>query len=129
PPISLKEANSLILINRNVAAVLIVPYLLFLCYRSLKLFRAWRKTRAITRSAYPIEFLEHVQTTIGKCQTALGLTRARILSSASVAVPITVGSLHPLVILPEQLLREADADLLTSAIGHELVHVSRRDYL
>lgn len=26
-------------------------------------------------------------------------------------------------------MREADTDVLTSAIGHELVHVLRRDYL
>jgi TonB family protein len=42
---------------------------------------------------------------------------------------LTVGIRKPLVILPERLLREADNEVLTSAIGHELVHVQRRDYL
>jgi uncharacterized membrane protein YkoI len=49
--------------------------------------------------------------------------------STSVAAPITVGIRDPLVILPERLLQEADRDVLTSAIGHELAHVMRRDYL
>jgi TonB family protein len=44
-------------------------------------------------------------------------------------VPITVGILKHLIILPERLLREIDEEVLTSAIGHELVHVARRDYL
>jgi uncharacterized membrane protein YkoI len=51
------------------------------------------------------------------------------MCSASVAVPITVGIRAPLVILPERLLQEAERAVLTSAIGHELVHVLRRDYL
>src|SRR5262249_24464588 len=66
---------------------------------------------------------------IGECQAALGISRARIMCSTSLAVPITVGIRDPLVILPEELLQEADRDVLTSAIGHELVHVLRRDYL
>ena len=44
-------------------------------------------------------------------------------------MPITVGILKHLIILPERLLREIDEEVLTSAIGHELVHVARRDYL
>src|SRR5262249_41012861 len=37
-PMALNEAPPFIAINRNVAAVVIVLYLLFLCYRSGKLF-------------------------------------------------------------------------------------------
>lgn len=44
-------------------------------------------------------------------------------------MPITAGVLNPLIILPTQLLSEADEEVLLSAIGHELVHVARRDYL
>jgi TonB family protein len=34
-----------------------------------------------------------------------------------------------LIILPERLLRDIDEEVLTSGIGHELVHVARHDYL
>jgi uncharacterized membrane protein YkoI len=34
-----------------------------------------------------------------------------------------------MIILPEQLLRETDRGVLTAAIGHELIHIKRRDYL
>jgi TonB family protein len=53
----------------------------------------------------------------------------RLLCSSSVPVPITVRILNPLIILPERLLQSADEEVLTTAIGHELVHVCRRDYL
>jgi beta-lactamase regulating signal transducer with metallopeptidase domain/uncharacterized membrane protein YkoI len=125
----MKKTSPFIFISRNVAAIVVVLYLLFLCYRSGQLWLAWRRTRIIARSAYSVELPEHVRAVVDECQTALGVRRFQILCSSSVSVPITVGSLNPLVILPEQLLQEADRNVLTSAIGHELVHVWRRDYL
>lgn len=129
PPAALKEAAPFILINRNVAAVVVVLYLLFLCYRSGRLFMAWRRARSLKRSDCLIELPEHVRTTVSECQTVLGTRRVRILCSTSVPVPIAVGCFNPVIILPEHLLRETDRGVLTAAIGHELVHVLRRDYL
>jgi beta-lactamase regulating signal transducer with metallopeptidase domain/uncharacterized membrane protein YkoI len=129
PPRSAVAIKPVIPLNRTFAAVLAALYLLFLGYRSLKLLRAWLKVRAIVRSAYSIELPECVQAIIEKCQTALGVTQVRVLCSPFVAVPITLGSRDPLVILPEPLVQEAETDVLTSAIGHELAHIRRRDYL
>jgi TonB family protein len=116
-------------VNRRVAEVLMLIYALLLLYRAGQLFRAWRQTRTIIRSAYEFAFLEPVQTIIQTCQTAIGVNQVRFLCSTSVPVPITVGIVKHLIILPERLLREIDEEVLTSAIGHELVHVARRDYL
>ncbi len=52
-----------------------------------------------------------------------------MLRSETLPVPVTIGLFHPVIILPEPLLREGNIDLLTSAIGHEFIHVARRDYL
>lgn len=130
-PAALKETAPFILFNfnRNVAAVVVVLYLLFLCYRSGKLFMAWRRARSLKRSACLIELPERVRTTVTECQTVLGMTQVRILCSTSIPAPIAVGSFNPLIILPEQLLQETDRGVLTAAIGHELIHVMRRDYL
>src|SRR5215475_2442471 len=128
-PAPLRQVNSFVPITRNMAALVVVFYLLLLGYRSGKLFVAWRRTRAIAGSAYLVDLPASVQTVISECQAALGKSRARIMLSTSVAAPITVGIRDPLVILPERLLQEADRDVLTSAIGHELAHVLRRDYL
>jgi bla regulator protein blaR1 len=128
-PAALEETAPFILINGNVAAVIVVLYLLFLCYRSGKLFMAWRRARSLKRSAYLIELPEHVRTTVSECQAVLGVKQAQVLCSASIPAPIAVGGFNPLIILPEQLLKETDRGVLTAAIGHELVHVMRRDYL
>ena len=52
-----------------------------------------------------------------------------MLRSETLPVPVTIGLFHPVIILPEPLLREGNSDLLTSAIGHEFIHVARHDYL
>jgi beta-lactamase regulating signal transducer with metallopeptidase domain/uncharacterized membrane protein YkoI len=116
-------------VSQKLAAGLVGLYALFLAYRGANLFRAWRRTRTIVRSAYEFQFPEPARTIIQQCQAAVGVSRVRIFCSGLVPVPITVGFLHPLIILPESLLHEVDRELLTSAIGHELVHVARRDYL
>lgn len=128
-PPTLNEAVPFIPINRKVAAAVLILYLLFLGYRSGKLFMAWRTARSLKRSACLIDFPEIVRTTIRESQTALGVRRVRVLCSTAIPAPIAVGSLDPLIILPEQLLRETDRGVLTAAIGHELVHIKRRDYL
>lgn len=116
-------------ISQELAGALVALYLLLLAYRGANLFRAWRRTRAIVSSAYEYPFSEPIREIIKQCLTAIGIGRVKILCSALVPVPITVGILNPLVILPESLLHQADRELVTSAIGHELVHVARRDYL
>jgi len=120
---------SAIHLNRNLAAGLVVLYGLFLLYRTGQFIRAWRRTKTIVQSAIAFEYTGPVEAIIKKCQTAIGVTRVRILCSPSVPVPITVGILNPVIILPERLLQDVDEEVLTSAIGHELVHVARCDYL
>jgi TonB family protein len=116
-------------LNKNLAAVLVTLYGLFLLYRIGQLIGAWRRTKTIVQSAIVFECTGPVEAIIRKCQTAIGIHRVRILCSSSVPVPITVGILNPVIILPERLLHDVDEEVLTTAIGHELVHVSRRDYL
>jgi beta-lactamase regulating signal transducer with metallopeptidase domain/biotin carboxyl carrier protein/uncharacterized membrane protein YkoI len=123
-----KETGSFVPVSRNLATGLVAIYLLFLGYRGVSLFKAWRLTRAIAASVSRIKLPEHFRTIIERCQNALGVKPVGLYCSAAVSMPITVGSLNPLVILPEQLLLETDPDVLTSAIGHELVHIRRRDY-
>ncbi len=129
PPTTLNEVDPFIRINRNAAAVVIVLYLLFLCYRSGKLCMAWRRAIGLKRSACLIDLPEAVRTTVSECQAALGERGFGFCVRHRIPSPIAVGSLDPLIILPEPLLRETDRNVLTAAIGHELVHIKRRDYL
>jgi TonB family protein len=122
-------AKSTLQINQSVAIGLLALYLMFLGCRGVKLFRAWARTQAARRGAIPIEPADRIQAIVASCQQAIGVTNVGVVSSASLRAPATIGIRRPLVILPDALVRDAGAEALTAAIGHELVHVRRRDYL
>jgi beta-lactamase regulating signal transducer with metallopeptidase domain/uncharacterized membrane protein YkoI len=116
-------------LDRYLAATLILLYCAFVLYRAFMLVQAIQTTRVIKREAQPIEPSRQIESVIARCEEAIGSRRVEVRSSASVPVPITVGLIKPLIILPEELLRQANPDLLLSAIGHEFIHVARLDYL
>ncbi len=116
-------------INRLVALVLLGIYALFVCYGTIKLIRAYLRTRAIVREASPAELSREVKVIVGRCERAIGVRDITFLTSPSLQVPATLGIFRPLIILPVGMLREPDSDALTAGVGHELVHVARRDYL
>ena len=116
-------------IGAPLAAILFALYILFLAVRSIALLRACQRTRAIKREAYPVEPDDNLRAIVDQCQRAFPAARPSLLCSDSIPMPVAVGFRKPLVILPGALLREADPDLLASAIGHEMAHVERRDYL
>lgn len=125
----LGSPSSAIPVNAKLAAVILALYVVLFGYRTFGLFRAWQRTRRIKRSARLVEPSESLQRIMEECQTAFQTAPVSLLYSDAVPLPITIGVRRPLVILPEQLLRDADTELLAAAMGHEIVHVWRRDYL
>jgi beta-lactamase regulating signal transducer with metallopeptidase domain/protocatechuate 3,4-dioxygenase beta subunit len=60
----------------------------------------------------------------------LGLgRRVRLLESARVQVPMVVGWLKPVILLPASALTGLTSDQLTFILGHELAHIRRLDYV
>lgn len=110
---------------------LLILYGAFLLYSVAKLVQAWLTTRSIRDSALDVELDARVEAIIRNCERELGTQarEVRVMCSETVPVPVTIGLFRPVIILPDSLLREGNSDLLTSAIGHEFIHVARRDYL
>jgi beta-lactamase regulating signal transducer with metallopeptidase domain len=118
-------------LNQSLGLALLGIYFGFLSYQIFKLVRAWQATRIIKRDAREAESNDEVAEVIRRCELEFG-TRpgsVKVSRSETLPVPVTTGLFHPVIILPEPLLREGNIDLLTSAIGHEFIHVARRDYL
>jgi beta-lactamase regulating signal transducer with metallopeptidase domain len=120
---------SVIQLNADLVLIVIVLYGMFLLYRSLKLIQAWQNTRTIKRNAVELEPDDNIAAIINKCESDLATRRIRVMRSETLPVPVTMGVVQPVIILPDALLREGNTELLTSAIGHEFIHVARRDYL
>ncbi|HWF89501.1 MAG TPA: M56 family metallopeptidase [Pyrinomonadaceae bacterium] len=126
PTISLPPAFEL---NQTVAFVLFAIYFAFVVYSISKLTKAWLTTRNIRRRASEIEPNDSVAEVIQRCELEFGTRHVRLFRSETLPVPVTAGIFQPVIILPEALLRDGNVDLLTSAIGHEFIHVARRDYV
>lgn len=103
-------------------------YFLFLAYRLLKLWQSWKTTNKIRRTAYSVPVPESIQRIIERCHATLKLSRSSVLCSPDGAGPLTVGFCPPSIIVPEHLLKEDSAELLTAALGHEMAHIRRRDF-
>lgn len=124
-------SNSAFHLNASLALVLVSVFAAFVLYRSLWLAQAYFTTRKLRRIAVRLEGDEAVEAILRDCAKRLNIKTKSIAvcGSNTLAVPVTIGLFRPIIILPESLLREGDKDLLTSAIGHEFIHVSRHDYV
>jgi beta-lactamase regulating signal transducer with metallopeptidase domain/uncharacterized membrane protein YkoI len=118
-------------LNQTLGLALLGIYLAFLLYSIFKLMRAWQTTRSIRHRATEIEPNDNVAEVIRRCESEFGARAGsvKVFRSETLPVPVTTGLFHPVIILPDPLLRDGHLDLLTSAIGHEFIHVARRDYL
>lgn len=122
---------STFLLNPTLGLSVLAVYFGFLLFRIFKLVQAWETTRRISHDAVALEADDRVAAIINGCELELG-TRSgaiKVFRSETLPVPVTIGLTRPVIILPDSLLREGNLDLLTSAIGHEFVHVARRDYV
>lgn len=131
PPTDSSALTSTFKLNQSLGLTLLGIYFAFLLYGIFKLIKAWQVTRTIRSRAAEIEPNDNVTEVIRRCELEFG-TRAgsiRVFRSDTLPVPVTTGLFHPIIILPESLLREGNIELLASAIGHEFVHVARKDYL
>lgn len=107
------------------ASVLMGAYLLFVAFLLGRL--AWASVRTVQirgAARYPAipERLDRVWT---RCQEAFGLEGVELLVSAQVSGPVAAGRS---IILPESMLTEVSEDVLTTAVGHEMAHIARRDF-
>ena len=118
-------------LNETLGFALLTLFCGFLLYRIFKLIQAWQATRTIRREAVELEPDDRVTDVISTCEREIGVQprAVKVFRSETLPVPVTIGLLHPAIILPESLLREGTKELLTSAIGHEFIHVARRDCL
>ncbi|HEX6044964.1 MAG TPA: M56 family metallopeptidase, partial [Pyrinomonadaceae bacterium] len=122
---------SVIQLNTDLVFLVLGVYGIFLLYRTFRLIQAWQTTRTIKRNAFELDADDEIASIINKCESEFdtGARRVRVLRSETLPVPVTMGLSQPAIVLPDALLHEGNTDLLTSAIGHEFIHVARRDYL
>jgi beta-lactamase regulating signal transducer with metallopeptidase domain/predicted transcriptional regulator len=127
---NLSVSTEAFLLNRTTAIVLLSIYFAIVLFSLFRLLQAWATTKRLQNGAVPLSGDEHVEEILTRCSNAIMRAgeRVEIRASTAVTVPVTTGAFDPIVILPERLLSEHSDELLTSAIGHEIIHIRRRDY-
>ena len=121
--------SPILTVSTITALALVGGYLAIVLFRTLRLAVAWMRTKRLVASSDAGDPGTDIADVVGACCAQFGIERVPVVFSKKISTPATVGSRKPVVILPETMRDETDKQLLVAAIGHELVHISRRDYL
>jgi bla regulator protein blaR1 len=102
-------------------------WMLGLFVQILILFFGQRQLRTMLAAAQPVPALDLALQTLAQrfgCHPSI-----RVLQSAIAQVPLVLGTLKPVIILPSSVLLQMSPTQLEMILMHELVHVRRCDYL
>ena len=104
-------------------------YLGFISYRAVRLYRGWRLLQAMLCKSTEAQIPPRMESVVGQCHSLLGVGPVPILFSLEGRGPATLGICNPVLVLPEWFFSKASEDELSSALGHELAHVRRHDFV
>ena len=108
---------------------LVIAWILGLVVSSARLIGGFAKTRKITRHA-TTEASRALALRVERLCDKLGITRAiRLLESTAIDVPLVVGAIRPVIVVPASLVTGLTPLQLDMLLAHELSHIRRHDYL
>ena len=62
-------------------------------------------------------------------QAMLGISRSVVIvKSPAISIPMAIGWLSPVIVIPGRLVQSASAKLIDMVLLHELAHVRRADF-
>jgi uncharacterized protein (TIGR03435 family) len=94
-----------------------------------RVFAGWWRVRRLHQRALS-SIRSHWQHAADRIAGRLGLAQAiRIVELSGVDVPLVVGCLRPIVVLPIAAMAHLTAAQVEAILAHELAHVRRHDYI
>jgi len=115
-------------LNQNVNIIFLV-WLLFFMLKSLKMISGLLYIQRI-RHYKTSNVTEELKHRIELFSNQIGIRRAvRLVQSELVKVPVAVGWLKPMILLPVGIVFQLTPEQLDGILWHELAHIRRRDYL
>lgn len=109
--------------------VIVLMWIVGVVICSLRPLLGWymlRRLQLVGLSAVSEEILAALR----RVSARLGIRQAvRVMQSAVVQVPVVVGYLRPVILLPGSLATSLPCDQLEAILAHELVHVMRHDFV
>jgi beta-lactamase regulating signal transducer with metallopeptidase domain len=96
---------------------------------SIKMIAGYREITVLRNRATIINDLE-LKALFETLLNKSGLKQSiQLASSSRIDIPITLGHLRPIVLLPISLMNQLSPDETYAILAHELAHIMRRDYL
>jgi beta-lactamase regulating signal transducer with metallopeptidase domain len=96
---------------------------------SARLFGGWLRARRLgSRGVSPVP--DACRAALARLAARLGVRRpVRLFESGFVEVPVAIGFLRPVVLLPATAFTGLTVDQLDAILAHELAHIRRHDYV
>lgn len=131
PPSGLRATADRFVVSYLESALpwLALAWMLGLLVASARLVGGLVRTRRITRNGSVSPSVALVQR-VRELSVRLGVSRGiRVLQSVSIDVPLVVGALRPVIVVPASLLTGLTPLQLDMILAHELAHIRRYDFL
>jgi GWxTD domain-containing protein len=104
-------------------------WLVGVCGFSLHSLVSWAAAQRLRRTGICLA-PEHWQITLRRLAARIGLSQTVSLYESALAdVPVVIGFLRPMILIPAGLLANFPADQLEYFLIHELAHIRRYDYV
>ena len=111
------------------SAWIFAAWLLCFAFKSVKLTRELLYVRRV-RSVNVFDIGDEWQNKVSAFAGKLGIMQfIGIKESGLINIPVTVGYLKPIILLPAGMIMQLSPGQIESVIYHELAHILRRDYL
>jgi len=108
---------------------LVMGWLVGMLFFSTRLLWQAKALKKLRKQAIPIQNTQ-LQSQLKVWQDRLKISRkVALLGSKAVFIPLTMGIMKPVIILPLSILGQMPYDQLETIVMHELAHIKRYDYL
>jgi beta-lactamase regulating signal transducer with metallopeptidase domain/HEAT repeat protein len=127
-PVSLSAESFLTKLEPSLPWI-VVAWLVGLLFLSARMIYGVARTRRIVREAHT-PASDRLPAIVSRIAASLGITRAiTALEGTHVTVPMVVGWIRPVLIVPASLMTGLTPTQLDMLVAHELAHIRRYDYL
>jgi TonB family protein len=112
----------------GIVLAVLIGYCGVLLYFAARLCWSMYWTAALVRESQPLQLGSAVEELWNKCRRMFGLGEIRLLRSARVGGPVTMGFNRPALLVPAGFAERCEPDELLAALAHECAHIERRDF-
>jgi bla regulator protein BlaR1 len=111
------------------ANVIVLIWFLIICAKSVQMASGLHTIYHLKRSK--VNAVDsHLENRIEQLAKQLGIQQTiKLLESGIAKVPMVIGHLKPVILIPIGLINSLSADEVEAILVHELAHIRRRDYL